>query len=215
MSFTYATLKSTLQDYTQNDETSFVSNLPTFIRIAEERILKSVQLNIFQKNVSGNMTSGNQYLAAPSDFLAPFSLNITNSSSYEYLQFKELEFIQSFNPNSSTTGTPRYYGQFDTDYFIVAPTPDSAYTVTLSYFYRPTSITAGADSGTTWLSENAEIALLSASLVECYIYMKGEQDIMSMYNSRLGEALQRLKNLGEAQEVSDEYISGEIRKAKT
>ena len=182
MSFTYATLKSTLQDYTQNDETSFVSNLPTFIRIAEERILKSVQLNIFQKNVSGNMTSGNQYLAAPSDFLAPFSLSVTNSSSYEYLQFKELEFIQSFNPNSSTTGTPRYYAQFDTDYFIVAPTPDSGYTATLSYFYRPTSITAGADSGTTWLSENAEIALLYASLVESYIYMKGEQDVMSMYN---------------------------------
>ena len=196
MSFTYATLKTALQDYTQNDETSFVGHLGMFIRLAEERILKSVQLNIFQKNVSGNMTSGNQYLAAPSDFLAPFSLNITNSSSYEYLQFKELEFIQSFNPNSSTTGTPRYYGQFDTDYFIVAPTPDSAYTATLSYFYRPTSLTAGSDSGTTWLSENAELSMLYGSLLECYTYMKGEPDLISLYNSRFMESLGRLKNFG-------------------
>jgi hypothetical protein len=215
MSFTYAQLKSALQDYTQNTETSFVNNLPTFIRLAEERILKSVQLNIFQKNVSGSMTSGNQYLAVPSDFLFPFSLNITNSSNYEYLQFKSLEFVNSYNPNSATTGTPKYYAQFDVDYFIIAPTPDANFTVNLSYFYRPVSITAGSDSGTTWLSENAELALLYASLAECYIYMKGEQDIMTMYNTRLGEALSRLKNFGEAQEVSDEYYSGEIRKAKT
>ena len=80
MSFTYATLKSMIQDYTQNDETSFVANLPTFIRLAEERILQSVQLNVFQKNVSGNMTSGNQYLAVPSDFLSPFSLSIACNS---------------------------------------------------------------------------------------------------------------------------------------
>ena len=215
MSFTYAQLKSALQDYTQNDETSFVSNLPNFIRLAEERILQSVQLNIFQKNVSGNMTSDNQYLAAPSDFLAPFSLSITNSSAKEYLQFKELEFIYSYNPNSSTTGTPKYYGQFDADYFIIAPTPNSAFTVNLSYFYNPPSLTSGADSATTWLSENAENALLYGSLVECYTYMKGEQDIMNMYNVRFGQALNRLKNLGEAQEVSDEHYLGPIRKAKT
>ena len=284
MSFTYSTLKSTLQDYTQNDETSFISNLPIFIRLGEERIIKSVQLNVFQKNVSGSMTSSNQYLTVPSDFLAPFSLSVTNSSSYEYLQFKELEFIQSFNPSVSTTGTPRYYAQFDINSFVLAPTPDSGYTTSLSYFYRPTSITSslfqltltsvtgtfttsdtiiggtsgqsssvsevnsstiltvgipsgsftvgetitgsssgatgtlssiGADTTVSWLSDNAEIALLYASLVECYIYMKGEQDVMGMYNARLGEALQRLKNLGEAQEVSDEYTSGQIRKAKT
>jgi hypothetical protein len=129
MSFTYATLKSMIQDYTQNDETSFVANLPTFIRLAEERILQSVQLNVFQKNVSGNMTSGNQYLAVPSDFLSPFSLSIINSSSKEFLLFKELEFIQSYNPNSSTTGTPKFYAQFDSDNFIIAPTPNSSFTV--------------------------------------------------------------------------------------
>ena len=215
MSFTYATLKTAIQNYTQNDETSFVTSLPIFIRLAEERILKSVQLNIFQKNVSGSMSSSNQYLAVPSDFLAPFSLNITNSSSFEYLQFKSLEFVQTYNPNSSTTGTPKYYAQFDVDYFILAPTPNANFTVNLSYFYRPSSLTAGADSGTTWLSENAEIALLYGSLLESYTYMKGEPDLISLYNSRFLEALGRLKDLGEAKEVSEEYNVGQIRKVKT
>jgi len=215
MSFTYATLKTALQDYTQNDETSFVGHLEMVNRLAEERNIKSVQLNIFQKNVSGNMTSGNQYLTLPSDFLAPFSLSITNSSLIEFLQLKSLEFVQSYNPNSATTGTPKYYAQFDVDNFIVAPTPNTGFTVSLSYFYRPTSLTAGSDSGTTWLSENAELSMLYGSLLECYTYMKGEPDLISLYNSRFMESLGRLKNLGEAQEVSDEYTLGQIRKAKT
>lgn len=215
MSFTYSTLKTALQDYTQNDETSFVTNLPTFIRLAEERVLKSVQLNVFQKNVSGSMTSSNQYLAVPSDFLSSFCLNITNSSSFEYLQFKSLEFVQTYNPNSSTTGTPKYYAQFDVDNFILAPTPDTSFTVNLSYFYRPSSLTAGSDSGTSWLSENAELALLYGALLEAYTYMKGEPDLISLYNNRFMESLSRLKDLGEAKEVSDEYNLGQIRKAKT
>jgi|TARA_R110002124_G_scaffold58359_2_gene162545 hypothetical protein len=282
MSFTYTTLKNALQDYTQNTETSFVSNMPLFIRLGEERIFKSVQLNLFQRNVSGGMTADNQFLTVPSDFLAPISLSVTNSSNVEFLEFKSLEYIQAYNPNPATTGTPKYYAQFDLDNFTVAPTPDTGYVTTLSYFYRPTSITSslfqltlnnisgtfttsdtitggtsgqsssvsavaatltatipsgtftvgetitgsssgaagtlsaiGADTTVTWLSENAEIALLYGCLLECYTYMKGEQDLISLYNSRLNEALSRLKNLGEAQEVSDEYTSGQIRKAKT
>ena len=124
MSFTYSTLKQALQDYTQNDEASFVRNMPLFIRLAEERILKAVQLSVFEKNASGTMTASNQFLTCPSDFLASNSLTITNSSNFEYLQFKELEFVQSYNPNSATTGVPKYYAQFDVDHFLIAPTPD-------------------------------------------------------------------------------------------
>jgi len=141
MSFTYSTLKTALKDYTQNDETSFVSNLPLFIRLAEERILKSVQLSVFEKNASGTMTANNQFLTAPSDFLSANSLTVTNSNNFEYLHFKETEFVRSYNPNPATTGTPKYYGLFDVDNFLIAPTPDSGYTVNLSYFYRPTSLT--------------------------------------------------------------------------
>ena len=142
MSYTYTTLKQAIKDYTENDETTFVSNLPVFIRNTEERILKNVQLSLFQKNASGVMSDSNKFLTCPSDFLAPFSLSYTDSSSNQvFLNFKDSNFIQSFNPNSATTGSPRYYGQFDVDNFILAPTPDSGYTVELQYYYRPSSIT--------------------------------------------------------------------------
>ena len=215
MTMTYGELKQAIQDYTENDETTFVNNIPLFIRLAEERILKSVQLNLFQKNQFGNMTSGNEYLAAPSDFLAPFSLSIEVNGDKEFLLFKDLDFVQSYNPDATTTGEPKYYAQFDVDNFIVAPTPDANYTVDIHYLYRPASLTAGADSGTSWLSENAEITLLYASLVEAYTFMKGEPNLLMLYNQRFMEGLSRLKNLGEAQETMDEYRYGSIRKPRT
>ena len=211
MTMTYGELKQAIQDYTENDETTFVNNLPLFIRLAEERILKSVQLNLFQKNQAGTMTTGNQYLAAPSDFLAPFSLSIDVSGDAEFLLFKDLDFVQTYTPDPTTTGQPRYYAQFDVDNFILAPTPDANYTVDIHYLYRPTSLTAGADSGTSWLSTNAEIALLYGSLVEAYTFMKGDPNLMQMYMQRYGEGVSRLKNLGEAQETIDEYRYGTLR----
>jgi len=211
MTMTYGELKTAIQDYTENDETTFVNNLPLFIRLAEERILKSVQLNLFQKNQAGTMTSGNQYLAAPSDFLAPFSLSIDVSGAAEFLLFKDLDFVQTYTPDPTTTGQPRYYAQFDVDNFILAPTPNANYTVDIHYLYRPASLTAGADSGTSWLSTNAEIALLYGSLVEAYTFMKGDPNLMQMYMQRYGEGVSRLKNLGEAQETIDEYRYGTLR----
>jgi len=215
MSMTYDELKQAIQDYTENDETSFVNNLPLFIRLAEERILKSVQLNLFQKNQGGSMTSGNQYLGAPSDFLAPFSLSIEVNGNQEFLLFKDLDFVQTYTPDATTTGVPKYYAQFDVNNFILGPTPDANYTVDIHYLYRPASLTVGAGSGTTWLSENAEITLLYASLIEAYTYMKGDQNLMQMYNQRFAEGISRLKNLGEAQETVDEYRYGTIRKPRT
>jgi hypothetical protein len=215
MSFTYGQLKQAIQDYTENDETSFVNNLPVFIRQAEERILKNVQLSLFRKNVSGAMSSSNQYLACPSDFLAPFSLSFTDGSSNKvFLDFKDADFVQSFNPNNATTGNPRYYAVFDVDNFILGPTPDSSYAVELHYFYRPASLTAGSDSGTTWLSENAEIAMLYGSLMEAYIYMKGEADMMQQYEKRFAEAIMGMKMFGESKEVTDEYRTGMLIRPK-
>lgn len=214
MTMTYGELKQAIQDYTENDETTFVNNLPLFIRFAEERILKSVQLNLFQRNKFGNMTTGNQYLAAPSDFLAPFSLSIDVSGDKEFLLFKDLDFVQTYNPDATTTGQPKYYAQFDVDNFIIAPTPDADYDVDLHYLYRPASLTAGSDSGTSWLSENAELTLLYGALVEAYTFMKGERDLLGLYNQRFMEGMVRLKNLGEAQETIDEYRYGPVRKQR-
>jgi hypothetical protein len=215
MSFTYDQLKQAIQDYTENDETSFVNNLPVFIRQAEERILKNVQLSLFRKNVSGAMSASNKYLACPSDFLAPFSLSfVDGDSDHQFLEFKDADFVQTFNPDAATTGNPRYYAVFDVDNFILGPTPDSAYAVELHYFYRPASLTAGSGSGTTWLSENAEIAMLYGSLMEAYIYMKGEPDMLGQYEKRFMEAIQGMKMLGEAKEVTDEYRTGMVIRPK-
>lgn len=208
MSFTYAQLKTAIQDYTENSETSFVTHLPDFIRAAEDRIFKLVDLEVFRKNATSTLTSSDPYLSVPTDYLSAFSLSLTNGSSKEFLLQKDVNYLQEYNPNPATTGTPKYYAFFDIDNFILAPTPDSNYAVELHYYYRPASLTAGADSGTTWLSENAPNALLYGSLVEAYIYMKGEQDMLGMYEKQFQEALSRIKDLAEARENSDAYRRG-------
>jgi len=214
MSFTYATLKTAIQNYTENDETTFTNNLAVFIKSAEERVLKNAHLSLFRKNATGAMTSSNQYLACPSDFLAPFSLSYTSSSVKSFLDFKDVNFVQTFNPNSTTTGSPRYYAQFNVDSFILGPTPDSSYTSELHYFYRPASLTAGDDDGTTWLSTNASQGILYGCLVEAYTFMKGEPDLMQQYEKRFTESMVALKLLGESREATDEYRTGQVIRQK-
>ena len=216
MSFTYDELKAAIQAYTENDETSFVANLPTFIKIAEERILKSVQLSLFRKNSTAVTTAQYQYLPVPSDYLAPFSLSIEAASGDKiYADFKDPSFIQTYTPDSTTYGRPKYYAVFDVNYFILGPTPDVEYTAELHYFYRPVSITESASgTDTTWLSKNAELTLLYGSLVEAYLFMKGEQDMMAYYDKRFTESLTGLKLLGEAKEPTDEYRTGKVIRAK-
>ena len=215
MSYTYAQLKTAIQDFTDNSETTFVNNLPIFIKNAEERILKNIQLSYFKKNASGSMRVSNKYLAMPSDYLASFSLSFVNGSNdHVFLELKDLDFVQSFNPDGSDTGAPRYYAVYDVDNFILGPTPDSSYSTELNYFYRPASLTAGAEGGTTWLSENAEIAMLYGSLLEAYTFMKGDADLLATYEKRLMEALLGMKQLGEAKEVTDEYRTGKVIRQK-
>tara|TARA_B100001063_G_C16560078_1_gene450505 strand:- start:24 stop:671 length:648 start_codon:yes stop_codon:yes gene_type:complete len=215
MSFTFDQLKQAIQDYSQNTETTFVNNLDEMIRAAEQRIFTTCDLEIFRRNQTGTTTSGNQFLNVPSDYLASFSLSILNSSSKEFLLQKDVNFIQEFNPNNSTTGVPRYYARFDTDNFILAPTPNADFTAELHYYYRPASLTAGSGSGTTWLSTNAPNAMLYGTLVEAYTFMKGEKDLMDLYNGRFIESLTRIKDLAEARENSDSYRRGLPEKART
>lgn len=208
MSFTYSSLKTAIQNYVDNTETSFVSNLDNFIKTAEQTILNSIDLQYFRKNVSGTVTANNQYLAVPSDYLASFSLSVVDSSNKEFLLEKDVNFIQSVNPNSATTGVPKYYAYFDINNFILAPTPSANAVAELHYFYRPASLTAAGDSGTTWLSTNAPNAMLYGSLIEANIYMKGEPDLMKTYQDRFLQSLERLKDYGEARENSDAYRKG-------
>ena len=208
MSFTLATLKTAIQDYTDNSESTFVTHLPDFIKAAEEKILKSVDLDYFRKNVTSALNSSDQYLSVPSDFLAAVSLQITTSGSESFLLQKDVNFLREYTPAASTTGLPKYYARFDTDHFLLAPTPNSAYTVELHYFYRPASLTAGSDSGTTWLSTNAPFALLYGSLIEAYTFMKGEPDVIKNYTDLYLQYMERVKDLGEARETTDGYRVG-------
>jgi hypothetical protein len=208
MSFTFATLKTAIQDYTDNSETVFVNNINNFIKASEEKILKSVDLDYFRKNVTSALTSSDEFLTVPTDYLASFSLQITTSGSESFLLQKDVNFLREYTPASSTTGLPKYYARFDEDNFILAPTPDSNYTIQLNYFYRPASLTAGADSGTTWISTNAPFALLYGSLVEAYTFMKGEPDVIQNYNGLFTQYLERVKDLGEARENTDGYRVG-------
>ena len=211
MAYTFTTLKTAIQDYTQNTETTFASQLPRFIVNAEERILKECQLDVFRKSSQGSTTSGSQYLSKPTDFLAQNSLSVIKSSSKEFLLYKQVSALQDYTPNPATTGTPLYYADWDNDTFLLAPTPDSNYSMDLHYFYRPTSITTSSD-GTSWLGTNAELALLYGSLVEAYTFMKGEADIFQIYDGRFQEALQWMKNLGEGLQTRDQYRYDRVRR---
>jgi len=213
MSFTYAELKDAVKSYTEYTETAFVANIPLFIKLSEERILKTAQLSLFRRNATA-LVSG-RFLRSPSDFLAPFSLSLSPADGDRvFLDFKDPSFLQMYTPKNTTTGVPKYYCQFDYENFMLAPAPASDHTAELHYFYRPSSITEGAEDAKTWLSTNAQMALLYGSLIEAYIYMKGEQDVMVMYNTRFQEAMNGVKMLGEAKEVTDEYRTGKVIRAK-
>ena len=171
MSFTLATLKTAVQDYLEVSETTFTNQLPRFIQESEDRIFSLVQLPEQRKNVQGNVTAGNRFLATPTDFYASMSIAIINSNSYDYLDFKHPSFVREFSPGT-TQGTPRYYTLFDETSFEISPIPDSNYTVEVHYLSKPGSLTSGSDSGTTTLSTDYPDALLYGTLVEGAIFLK-------------------------------------------
>ena len=209
MSWTYTTLQSAIQDYTQNTESTFVADLAIIITQAEQRIIKSVELPNFKKNVTGNLSSGNQYLATPSDYLYPYSLaTIDTDGNYTYLLSTDVSFIREAYPVIATTGNPKHYAQFDDNTFIVGPTPSSSLDAELHYFYIPESISASAD-GTSWLGTNAPEVLLYGSLVEAYTFMKGEPDILITYEKRFQEALQKLTLQSDGYNRKDAYRDGQ------
>jgi hypothetical protein len=209
----YAALVQAIQDYTQNEETSFVSNIPTFVQQAEERINRSIMLPELRKNVTASTLIGNKYIARPSDFLAVFSFAVIDAAGdTTYLLGKDVSFIREAYPSSGTQAIPKYYAQFDGDAsgtegnFILGPTPDANYDVELHYYYDPESIVT---SGTSWYGENAESALLYGSLIEAYTYMKGEADLIALYTGRYKEAMGQLTGV-DIRSDRDEYRNGKV-----
>ena len=284
----YTQLKQLIQDYTQNYETTFVADIPTFVEQAEQRIFNSIQFPSLRKNVVGSITPYNQYLALPSDFLAPYSLaiyenasttatgtsgaytitvgsssniipgqiasgtgiapgalvvslnglvitlnlpntatvsgTITFQGNYSFLLNKDVNFIREVYGNPIAYGTPQYYALFGPTVVssvittnlsvIMGPTPDTNYYSELHYYYYPVSISQTAD-GTSWLGNNFDTVLLYGSLVEAYTFMKGEQDMMGLYNQKYVEALALAKRLGDGMERQDAYRTPQFRQAVT
>jgi len=204
MSWTYATLSQAIQDHVESDETTFVSFIPTIVKLAEDRILKNVQLPDFRKNQTGVTAANDQYLGIPTDFLAPYSLAV-NDSGYEYLLFKDVNFIREAYPLQATTGTPKHYAIFDDTYFILGPTPDAIYPVELHYFHRPETIVTAS---TSWLGTHAETCLFYGCLVEAYRFTRGDQDEIANVQQGYDDALAGLKLLGEGRSKTDMYRNG-------
>jgi hypothetical protein len=215
----YTELSAALVAYTEGTSSDFAAEIPVFVTQAEQRIYNSIQFPTLRKNVTGYTTANNRYLQCPADFLSVYSMAaIDATGGYEYLLNKDVNFIRQAYPNpNEDKAIPRYYALFgprsDDEKelsFILGPTPDASYTIELHYFYYPESITTAA-SGRTWLGDNFDTVLLYGSLVEAYTYMKGEADMMGLYNQKYMEALQLAKRLGDGLERSDAYRSGQSR----
>jgi len=211
MSYTLATLKTAVQDYMESSETTFTNNLNGFIKEAEDRIFNNVQLPVQRKNVQGTATASNRFLATPSDFYAPFSAAVISSSKYYYLDYKHPSFIKEYSPTTTVTGRPKYYSLLDDTAFELSPIPDANYTVEIHYLYKPASLTAGSDSGTTVLSTDYPEALLYGTLVEAAIFLKETPDVIANFEARFKEALARMKNLSEGRKQRDEYRYDSLR----
>ena len=219
---TLSELKTLIQNYVENDETTFVATLNDMILNTEERIFELIQFDVFRKNVTGNLTTGNTYLTAPTDFYLSFSLAIIDSNNdYHYLDKKHTTFMREYSNDAVATserGRPLYYADFDKELstatnngstLIVSPVPDTDYNIELHYLYKPPSLTS--ETTGTWMSQNARNALLYGCLVEASSFMKLPVDTQTMYEARFGQEVSRLKNRAEARGRRDEYRYDSIR----
>ena len=212
---TYTELVTFVTDYCEN--TFPTADMDTFIKQAEQRIYNTVQIANLRKNVTGMLSSGNKYLACPDDFLSIYSLAIypSGGGDYLYLLNKDVNFMREAYPNPSTTGKPKHYAIFGPQSvnvkelsLIVGPTPDAAYGAELHYYYYPESIVT---AGSTWLGDNFDSVLLYGTMCEAVTYMKGEPDMVKLYQDRYVQAIALLKNLGDGKQRADAYRDGQVR----
>lgn len=209
----YSELKTAVEDFTEN--TFSATDFATLTKLTEQKIYNAVQLPVIRKNVTGTLTIGNQYLSAPADFLAVFSLAVINGTNYQFLLNKDVNFIRESFPDPATTGVPKYYALFGPDSvtptqqtFILGPTPSSGLTTELNYFGYPESIVTATN---TWLGDNFDSVLLNGVLVEAARFMKEEADVISVYEKQFQDSLLLLKNLADGKDRQDAYRSGQVR----
>jgi hypothetical protein len=211
---TYNELVTLVSDYCEN--TFPTVDMDTFIRQAEQRIYNTVQIANLRRNMTGTLSANNKYLSAPGDFLSTYSLAVIDTNGdYLYLLNKDVNFIREAYPSSSATGLPKHYAIFGPSTsdskelsFILGPTPNTNYGVELHFYYYPESIVT---AGQTWLGDNFDSALLYGTMCEAVTYMKGEVDMVKLYQDRYVQAIALLKNLGDGKQRMDAYRDGQLR----
>ena len=215
MAVDYTALQQAVEDMVENTFTDV--DFATLTRLAENKIYNSVQLPALRKNVTGDLSAGNQYLSTPGDFLSVYSLAVFPAAGGEYafLLNKDVNFMRESFPNPASTGVPKYYALFGPVYnlpteltFILGPTPIAGYKAELHYFYYPPSIST---AGTSWVGDNFESVLINAIAVEAGRFMQQEADVMKMYQDQFNESFLLLKNLGDGKNRGDAYRNGQVR----
>jgi hypothetical protein len=210
MAMTYQELFDAIESYTEVvGQTDFQENIPNFVRNTELLVNNTVQLPAFRRNVTGEATELFQYVNAPSDFLSVFSLAVIDASgNYTYLLQKDVNFIREAYPYPTAIGTPKYYSLFSSTSFLLGPTPDDNYGMELHYYAAPESI---VDAGFSWLGQNFPNVLLWGSLIEAYMYLKGEQDLIQNCQQKFEEAMMLLKQLGDGKDRQDNFRTTQVR----
>lgn len=208
---TYDELVTNIRNYTEVGSNVFSSEvINTFITMAENKILRDIDLDFFKKEVSGSMTTSNRFLTAPADLLTHRYVMITNAAGDQvFLEFRDTSFMKEYWPDSSETGVPKYYSVWDQDTFYVAPTPDDTYTVQLGYIYKPAQLSS--TNTTTWISLKAPEALLYACLIQAYSYTKGPLEMLQYFTQSYQQAIQGLGIEQQGRRRRDEYRDGMIR----
>jgi hypothetical protein len=206
----YSELVTNIRNYTNVDANVFSNAvIDTFITMAENRILRDIDLDVFKKESTSTMTTGNRFLTAPSDLLTHRYMFITVEGNKVYLDFRDTSFMKEYAPDAAAVGVPKYYSVWDQNTFSLAPTPNADYAVELGYIYRPAQLSAA--NPTTWISTNAPEALLYACLIQAYSYTKGPTEMLGYFDNSYKQAIQGLGIEQQGRRRRDEFRDGMIR----
>lgn len=204
----YASLKTNIADVCENTFTD--DQLALFTQQAEQKIFNTVQFPALRKIDDGPLVSTNKLYTLPTDYLYTYSLAVISSSTTNYVLNKDVNFLREAYPvnTSAKYGLPKFYAYYGQTQLMFAPTPDSNYDIEHVYGYYPTSIVSAS---TTWLGDNFDTALLNGALIEAIRFMKGEADMIALYEKHYLQSITLLKNLGEGKLRQDSYRSGQPR----
>ncbi len=207
---TYDELVTNIRNYTEVGSNVFTAPvINTFITMAENRIMRDIDLDVFKQEATGSMTSGNKFLSAPTTILTHRYLMVSVNGEQVFLDFRDTSFMKEYWPDGTSTGVPKYYSVWDENTFYLAPTPNQNYSVEMGYIYRPAQLSS--TNPTTWVSNNAPEALLYACLIQAYSYTKGPKEMLDYFEGSYRQALGGLGIEQQGRRRRDEYRDGMLR----